>query len=202
MAREKKERKDESKDLPETEETVKADEAETAEPEDETTESANAEEAPEAAEAGENAGTDEQEALKQELDKTKDQLLRTLAEYDNFRRRSQKEKESLFSDVKADTIAALLPVIDNFERAAATECDYDAYKKGIEMTVKQLLDQLGKLGIESFGAEGDPFDPAIHNGVMHEDNEELPENSISAVFMKGYKLGDKVIRHATVKVAN
>ena len=141
-------------------------------------------------------------ALQAKLQETKDQLMRTLAEYDNFRKRSQKEKDGLYADGKTDAIAKLLPVADNLERAAAAEGDAESFKKGVEMTLKQLTDSLAALGVTAFGEPGEPFDPNLHNGVMHEDNEELPENSIAAVFMKGYKLGDKVIRHATVKVAN
>ena len=141
-------------------------------------------------------------ALEQKLAEVNDRLMRTLAEYDNFRKRSQKEKEALYTDVKAQTAAKLLPVIDNLERAAAAEGDLESYKKGVEMTLKQTAEVFAALGIESFGEEGEAFDPNKHNGVMHEDNESLPENSVAAVFQKGYKLGDKVIRHATVKVAN
>ena len=145
----------------------------------------------------------ETEKLKKELAEANDKWLRTVAEYDNFRKRSQKEKEAIYSDSKSDIASKFLPVLDNFERAsAASENDFEGYKKGVEMTVKQLLDVFASLGIESFGEKGDEFDPNLHNGVMHVDDEELPENSITEVFMKGYKIGDKVIRAATVKVAN
>ncbi len=140
--------------------------------------------------------------LQKKLDETNDRLLRTAAEYDNFRRRSQKEKEAIYTDSKAEIIGKLLPVIDNFERAAAAETDAENYKKGIEMTVKQLLDALTAMGVESYGAAGDEFDPNIHNGVMHVDDETLGENVVADVFIKGYKVGDKVIRHASVRVAN
>ena len=140
--------------------------------------------------------------LQKKLDETNDRLLRTAAEYDNFRRRSQKEKEAIYTDSKAEIIGKLLPVIDNFERAAAAEGDAENYKKGIEMTVKQLLDALTAMGVEPYGAAGDEFDPNIHNGVMHVDDETLGENVVADVFIKGYKVGDKVIRHASVRVAN
>ena len=140
--------------------------------------------------------------LQKKLDETNDRLLRTAAEYDNFRRRSQKEKEAIYTDSKAEIIGKLLPVIDNFERAAAAETDAENYKKGIEMTVRQLLEALTAMGVEAFGAAGDPFDPNIHNGVMHVDDETLGENVVADVFIKGYRAGDKVIRHASVKVAN
>ena len=145
---------------------------------------------------------DKIKALEDKLRETTDQLMRTLAEYDNFRKRSQKEKDALYADGKADVVAKLLPVADNLERAVAAEGDAESYKKGVEMTLRQLTDSLTALGVTAFGETGEAFDPNIHNGVMHEDNGELPENSIAEVFMKGYKLGDKVIRHATVKVAN
>ena len=148
-------------------------------------------------------GKDEEvEKLKKDLAEANDKFLRTMAEYENFRKRSQKEKEAIYSDSKSEISAKFLPVLDNFERAALADGDFDSYKKGVEMTVKQLLEVFTGLGIESFGEKGDKFDPALHNGVMHIDDEELPENSVAEVFMKGYKMGDKIIRHATVKVAN
>ena len=142
------------------------------------------------------------EALKKQLADLNDKLLRTAAEYDNFRRRSQKEKEAIYGDSKAEIIGKLLPVIDNFERASAAEADPENYKKGIEMTVRQLLDALTAMGVEAFGAAGDPFDPNIHNGVMHVDDDSMEENVVADVFIKGYRMGDRVIRHASVKVAN
>ena len=145
---------------------------------------------------------DETEALKKQLADLNDKLLRTAAEYDNFRRRSQKEKEAIYTDSKAEIIGKLLPVIDNFERASAAEADPENYRKGIEMTVRQLLDALTAMGVEAYGAAGDPFDPNIHNGVMHVDDDSMEENVVADVFIKGYKMGDKVIRHASVKVAN
>ncbi len=150
-----------------------------------------------------NEASKELEELKKLNSELNDKLLRTLAEYDNFRKRSQKEKEAIFSDSKADVIGKLLPVIDNFERAAAAEnTDLENYKKGVEMTVKQLLDVLSSFSVEAFGKVGDEFDPNIHNGVMHIEDDTLGENVIADVFMKGYKMGDRVVRHATVKVAN
>lgn len=142
------------------------------------------------------------EDLNGKLLEANDKLLRTVAEYDNFRKRSQKEKEAIYSDSKTDVISKLLPVIDNFERAAAADSDLENYKKGIDMTVKQLLDVFSSLGVEAFGAEGEEFDPNIHNGVMHIDDENLGESVISQVYSKGYKMGEKIIRHATVIVAN
>ena len=141
-------------------------------------------------------------ALEDELAKTKDQLLRTAAEYDNFRRRSQKEKEALYTDSKADVLTKLLPVIDNFERASAAQGDLDSYKKGVEMIVTQLLETMKTLGCESFGEAGEEFDPNFHNGVMRVEDENFGENVVAEVFIKGYKIGERVIRPASVKVAN
>ena len=141
-------------------------------------------------------------ALREKVDELNDRLLRALAEYDNFRKRSQKEKEALYGDTRAETVAKFLPVMDNFERAASAAGDFESYKKGIEMTVKQFTDVLAGMQVTAFGEAGEPFDPQVHNGVMHEENESLGENTVADVFMKGYKMGDRVIRHATVKVAN
>lgn len=141
--------------------------------------------------------------LKEELGRTKDQLLRTMAEYDNYRKRSQREKEAAYSDSKADVISEILPVLDNFERAAMNEDAPDEdYKKGIKMIFQQFDNVLKKLGVEPFGEKGDEFDPNMHNAVMHIEDEELPENTVAQIFAKGYKIGDKVVRHATVQVAN
>ncbi len=154
-------------------------------------------------EAVENTEPTAEEKLTAELNETKDKLLRVMAEYDNFRKRSQKEKEMAYGDTKASTIAEFLPVYDNFERAMSADVtDLDSFKKGIEMIFNQYGETFKKLGVESFGAKGDEFDPNIHNAVMHGEDEELPENSISDVFSTGYKMGDRVIRPAIVKVVN
>ena len=166
------------------------------------TETAAQEAEAEKAETDSPAAETEEQKIARLLAETNDRLLRTLAEYDNFRKRSQKEKDALYGDGKADAVKTILPVLDNLERASASDGDYESYKKGVELTVKQLGDALTGLGLECFGAAGDPFDPNLHNGVMHEDNPDLPENTVAEVFLKGYKLGDKVIRYATVKVAN
>lgn len=142
------------------------------------------------------------ESLNEKLLEANDKLLRTMAEYDNFRKRSVKEKEAIYSDSKSDIVGKLLPVIDNFERAASADSELEVYKKGIEMTVNQLLEVLSSMGVEAFGEKGEEFDPNFHNGVMHIDDENLGENVISEVYMKGYKVGDRVIRPATVIVAN
>lgn len=132
-----------------------------------------------------------------------DRYMRTLAEYDNFRKRTQKDIESRVSYTKTDILSKILPVADNFERAAMnSDADFEGYRKGIEMIVRQFTETLSSFGVEAFGAVGDKFDPNYHNGVMHVDDDSFGENEIADVFMKGYKIGDKVIRPATVKVAN
>lgn len=144
---------------------------------------------------------DENEKLKNELDTIKDRLLRTVAEYENFRKRTAKEKEGIYTDACEDVLKEVIPVLDNLERASLAEGDVDDLKKGIDMVVKGFKDSLSKLGIEEIDSTG-TFDPNLHNAVMHEENTELGENVISEVFLKGYKRGDKVIRHSMVKVAN
>ena len=132
-----------------------------------------------------------------------DRYMRTLAEYDNYRKRTQKDIEAKISYTKTDVLSKILPVIDNFERAAFNaDADFDSYKKGIEMTVNQFMEILKSMGVEAFGEKGDKFDPNFHNGVMHIEDEAFGEDEIVDVFMKGYKIGDKIIRPATVKVAN
>ena len=131
-----------------------------------------------------------------------DAHLRLAAEYDNFRKRTIKEKEASYGNGKADAVAKMLPVYDNLERALNQETSDAAYKKGVEMTMNELVKIFTSLGVEIFGNVGDQFDPNLHNAVMHIENEELPENSISAVFQKGFKIGDKVVRFAMVQVAN
>lgn len=143
------------------------------------------------------------DAMQKELDAQKDQYLRLAAEYDNFRKRSQREREAAFNDSKAAVLTEILPVIDNFERAAQNkEASYEDFQKGIDMTFQQLMEIFTKLGAEPFGEAGEPFDPNIHNAVMHVEDEALDENVVTDVFSKGYKLGDRVLRHAMVKVAN
>ena len=131
-----------------------------------------------------------------------DAHLRLAAEYDNFRKRTVKEKEASYGNGKADAVAKMLPVYDNLERALNQETSDAAFKKGVEMTMAELTKIFTSLGVEIFGNVGDAFDPNLHNAVMHIENEELPENSISAVFQKGFKIGDKVVRFAMVQVAN
>ena len=131
-----------------------------------------------------------------------DRYLRMAAEYDNFRKRSQREREQAYTDAVSRAVTALLPTYDNLERALKAETADTEYKKGVEMTMNQLVSVMEKLGVVSFGAAGEVFDPQLHNAVMHVEDEALGENVIAEVFQKGFKVGDKVVRFAMVKVAN
>ena len=131
-----------------------------------------------------------------------DAHLRLAAEYDNFRKRTIKEKEASYGNGKADAVAKMLPVYDNLERALNQETSDAAFKKGVEMTMAELTKIFTSLGVEIFGEVGEAFDPNLHNAVMHVENEELGENTIAMVFQKGFKIGDKVVRFAMVQVAN
>ena len=131
-----------------------------------------------------------------------DQFLRLAAEFDNFRKRTIKEKEASYGNGKADAVAKLLPVYDNLERALNQPTEDAAYKKGVEMTMNELVKIFTGLGVEIFGEVGQTFDPELHNAVMHIESEELGENTIAAVFQKGFKIGEKVVRFAMVQVAN
>ncbi|MBO4418815.1 MAG: nucleotide exchange factor GrpE [Oscillospiraceae bacterium] len=144
----------------------------------------------------------ELEKAQKALAAKQDQYLRLAAEYDNFRKRSIKEKDARYADAKADTVTKFLPVYDNLERALANETSDEAYKKGVELIMTELKKIMTGLGVEEFGETGDPFDPNAHNAVMHIENEELGENVIAQVFQKGFRIGEKVIRHAVVQVAN
>lgn len=144
-----------------------------------------------------------EEQLQKALDEKNEQFLRICAEYDNFRKRSVKEKQDAYSLSKADVIKELLPVLDNFDRAANNkESNFEDYKKGIDLIFNQFGEILKKLGVEAYGERGEDFDPNIHNAVMTVEDEELGENQIAAVFSKGYKMGDRIIREAVVQVAN
>jgi len=132
----------------------------------------------------------------------RDAHLRVAAEFDNFRKRTIKEKEASYGNGKADAVAKLLPVYDNLERALNQPTEDEAYKKGVELTMNELVKIFTGLGVEIFGEVGETFDPNLHNAVMHIENEELGENVIAAVFQKGFKIGDKVVRFAMVQVAN
>ena len=141
-------------------------------------------------------------AVKQ-LESVKDQYTRLGAEYDNYRKRTTKEKDNIYQDAKADTIKAFLAVYDNLERAAAAEGGEDSpHKKGLEMIFAQFKDILAKQGVTEIEAKGQPFDPEKHNAVMHIDDENYGENEVVQVFQAGFAMGDKIIRHAIVQVAN
>ena len=131
-----------------------------------------------------------------------DSYLRLAADYDNFRKRTVKEKEQSYGHGKADAVEKLLPVYDNLERALNQPTQDEAYKKGVEMTMNQLVSIFTSLGVEIFGNAGDAFDPNIHNAVMHTEEEGAPENTITQVFQKGFRLGEKIVRFAMVQVAN
>ena len=158
--------------------------------------------------------TDKKEKAKEEKAETKeekkteapqgasDAYLRLLAEYDNYRKRSQKEKDSLYADIKADTVTKFLPVYDNLVRALNQGTEDEAYRKGVEMIMNQFCQTLEKLGVTKTESLGQKFDPKFHNAVMHVDDEEKGENEIVEVFQEGFMLGEKVIRFAMVKVAN
>lgn len=141
--------------------------------------------------------------LEKELADTKDQLLRVTAEYANFRKRSEKEKNESFAFATAKAVGEILGAVDNLERALSNEHeDYDALKQGVQMTYDGLMASLEKLGVTACGEVGEQFDPNIHNAVMHVEDENLGENVITDVFQKGYKINDKVVRPAMVKTAN
>ena len=163
------------------------------------TEEVKQEQTPETAEAPKEPPKDASPEETPEAPQTPEQLA---AEYDNFRKRTTKEKEASYGNGKADAITKLLPVYDNLERALNQPTEDAAYKKGVEMTMTELVKILTGLGVEIFGEPGDVFDPNLHNAVMHLDSEEHDENVIAQVFQKGFKLGDKVIRFAMVQVAN
>ena len=148
------------------------------------------------------AESGEPEAPVQEALIPKEQFLRLAAEYDNYRKRTAKEKENLWTDAKADTVQAFLPVYDNLERALKQDTADEAYKKGVEMTMNQLKEVFAKLGVTEIDALGQPFDPNLHNAVMHIEDENLGENVVAQVFQAGFRLGEKVIRFAMVQVAN
>ena len=193
----KKEKKDPIQEAPAAEEIL--------EERAEAAEDAGAETEPQAdppGEAPEAAAPEDTEAPVLEQLVPKEQFLRLAAEYDNYRKRTAKEKEGLWSEAKADTVQAFLPVYDNLERALKQETADEAYKKGVEMTMNQLKEVFARLGITEIEAQGKPFDPNLHNAVMHVDDENLGENVVAQVFQAGFMLGEKVIRFAMVQVAN
>lgn len=146
--------------------------------------------------------SDELVKLTAALAEQEDKFLRLAAEYDNFRKRSQREKSSAWADAQAEGVLAFLPVFDNLERALKQETTDQAYAKGVQMIMTQFKAVLEKLGVEEIPAVGEPFDPALHNAIMHVEDEAMGKNIIAEAFQAGFKLGGKVIRVAMVKVAN
>ncbi len=144
----------------------------------------------------------ELEALRAELETKSDQLMRTAAEFDNFKKRTERERLTVAEYAKAGIIKQLLPILDNIDRASAADSGSADYIKGIELIIKQFETLAGNLGIEEIAKVGDQFDPNFHEAVMHIEDENLGENVIAEVLQKGYKLGDTVVRAAMVKVAN
>ena len=195
---------------------------ETKQPVEETPETAPEQEAPQTEETAEGAEkpakgkkkkekgytftreqVEQMELAVKQLDSVKDQFVRLTAEYDNYRKRTTKEKDNIYQDAKADTIKAFLDVYDNLERAAAAEGGEDSpHKKGLEMIFQQYKTILEKLGVKEIEAKGQPFDPEKMNAVMHIDDEAFGENEVAQVFQAGFEMGDKVIRYAIVQVAN
>ena len=153
-------------------------------------------------ETTETAETVEVNPWEEKYNAERDAHLRVAAEFDNFRKRTIKEKEASYGNGKADAVAKILPIYDNLERALNQETADTAYKKGVELTMNELVKIFTSLGVEIFGNVGDAFDPNLHNAVMHIESEELEENTISQVFQKGFKIGDKIVRFAMVQVAN
>ena len=146
--------------------------------------------------------TPEENEFEKKYNDINEKYMRTLAEYDNYRKRTIKEKETIYPEAKAIVIEKILPVIDNFARALESAENKDAFYEGIVMLKKQFDDTLASLGVEEIKAVGEEFNPELHNAVMHVDDEEQGENVIVEEFQKGYKIGDRVIRHSMVKVAN
>jgi len=144
----------------------------------------------------------ETEALNKKIDELNDKHLRLMAEYDNFRKRTQKERGDAYQSAAASTVAKFLPVLDNFERAAGFPRPDDDFGKGFDLIYQSLKETLESMGVEEIGKPGEEFNPEYHNAVMHIEDEELGENVVAAVLQKGYKMGDKIIRYAMVQTAN
>ncbi len=190
------------KKKPEDNEQEKETTIEAAEPETEAEAQAEAPEEETAEETAESRLEKELAEAQAALADAKDKYLRIAAEYDNYRKRSQREREAIYADTVAQTVLALLQVYDNLERAAAQPTADEAYAKGVEMTLSQFNACLAKLGVKEIAAQGEQFDPNLHNAAMHVEQEGYDDNTVVEVFQKGFTMGDKVIRHATVKVAN
>lgn len=144
----------------------------------------------------------ETELLNEQIAALNDKLLRTVAEYDNFRKRSQREKEAIYPQATAAAVAKFVPILDTFDRAISVPCADEEFKKGVEMILNHFKETLHALGVEEFAEPGDLFNPEMHNAVMHVEDDTQGESVLVEVFQKGYKLGDRIVRHAMVKVAN
>ena len=193
-----------SEEKNEAEETITPEEVETAAAEDAQSDDKETKAEKKKAKKNESKIAELEKALLEKdalLAEQNDKYMRMMAEYDNFRKRSAKEKEGTYADAYADALTSIIPIIDNLERAVGVT-DADGVLKGLEMTLKGAGEALTKMGVEAFGAEGDQFDPNIHNAVMMVDDENHKEGEIVSVFQKGYKKGDKIIRYAMVTVAN
>ena len=195
--------------IPQEEASEKAEqEAEIKEPEQAKEEPAEKEAAAEEQKAEETEPAPEEKkepkekAVSEEMALLNDKYLRICAEYDNYRKRTQKEKDNLYGDIRANVVTSFLPVYDNLVRALAAETEDEAYRKGVEMIMNQFNATLEKLGVTEIKAVGEKFDPALHNAVMHVEDETKGENEVVEEFQKGFKLSDKVIRFSMVKVAN
>ena len=156
----------------------------------------------ESEEVTEEAPLEEENEFEKKYNDVNEKYLRTLAEYDNYRKRTIKEKESIYPEAKAVVVEKFLPVLDNFQRAIDSAENKDAFYEGVVMLKKQMDEVLAALGVEEIKAVGEEFNPEVHNAVMHVEDEESGENIIVEEFQKGYKIGDRVIRHSMVKVAN
>lgn len=183
----------------ETEKPAEAEKAAEKQPEPEKAEKAEKAKKDEKADKAEKPAEPSAESL---LKAEKDRYLRLLAEYDNYRKRSAKERESIYTDVRADTVTKFLPVYDNLARALEQATSDEAYRKGVEMIMSQLKDILSRMGVTEIESVGQKFDPSLHNAVMHEHDETKGEGEIVQELQKGFKMGDKVIRFAMVKVVN
>ena len=156
-----------------------------------------------AAEAStESVEASEADQLKEQLTALNEKYVRMLAEYDNFRKRSQKEKDAIYPRATADTVEKFLPIIDNFERAMSAPCADETFKKGMDMIFQSFMNTLKSLNVEMIGEAGETFDPNLHNAVMHIEDEQYGDNEIVQVLQKGYRIGDRVVRYAMVQVAN
>lgn len=145
---------------------------------------------------------EEIKSLKEELENQKEIFLRTAAEYDNYRKRTEREKTNVYNDATANAVLCMLPVIDSLERAVEAQSGDENYLKGLTMILNQMKEAFKNLKVEEFGEKGEEFNPELHNAVAHTDDDSLGDNVIAVVFQKGYKIGDKIVRHAMVQVAN